>query len=134
MIAVIDYEMGNVMSVVNAFEGLGCKVKVTNRRDSDFWKDCSDLQVPDTLAHRIELFRETARVFRVKEDLFKENSWIQVMMGQGIKPEQYHPVVNVMSEQELTRFMGQIKSRVDDTVAKLPRHEAYVKQYYPASG
>ena len=108
--------------------------KVTNRRDSDFWKYCNDLEVPDTLAHRIELFRETARVFRVKEDLFKENSWIQVMMGQGIEPEQYHPVVNVMSDDELTRFMGGIKSRVDSIVAKLPPHEDYVRQYCAASG
>jgi tryptophan halogenase len=108
--------------------------KVTNRRDSDFWKYCSDLDVPDTLAHRIRLFRETGRVFRVREDLFKENSWIQVMMGQGIEPEQYHPVVDVMSDDELTRFMGGIKSRVNGIVAKLPRHEAYVKQYCPASG
>jgi tryptophan halogenase len=108
--------------------------KVTNRRDSDFWKYCNDLEVPDTLAHRIELFRETARVFREKEDLFKENSWIQVMMGQGIEPEQYHPVVNVMSDDELTRFMGGIKSRVDSIVAKLPPHEDYVRQYCAASG
>ena len=56
------------------------------------------------------------------------------MMGQGIEPEQYHPVVNVMSDDELTRFMGGIKSRVDSIVAKLPRHEAYVKQYCAASG
>jgi len=108
--------------------------KVTNRRDSDFWRYCSDLDVPETLAHRIKLFRETGRVFRVREDLFKENSWIQVMMGQGIEPEQYHPVVDVMSDEELTRFMSGIKTRVDSIVAKLPQHEAYVKQYCPASG
>ncbi len=107
--------------------------KVTNRQDTPFWNYCRQMEVPDSLAHRIRLFRETGRVFGAREDLFKENSWIQVMLGQGILPEQYHPVVDVMSEDELTRFMRDIKSRVDSTVAKLPGHKAYVEQYCKAA-
>ncbi len=103
--------------------------KVTNRQDTPFWKHCRAMEVPDSLAHRIQMFGDTARVIRVREDLFKENSWIQVMLGQGILPEQYHPVTKVMSDEELTRFMQGIKSRVDNTVAKLPKHQAYVEQY-----
>jgi len=64
--------------------------------------------------------------------LFGENSWTQVMLGQGIMPEQYHPVADVMSDQELTRFMQDIKSQVDKTVASLPKHQAYVEQYCKA--
>jgi tryptophan halogenase len=103
--------------------------KVTNRRDSPFWNYCREMDVPDTLAHRIELFRGTGRVFRARADLFQENSWVQVMLGQGILPEQYHPVADVLSDEELTRFMGDIKTRVQTTVKKLPSHEAYVKHY-----
>jgi tryptophan halogenase len=106
--------------------------KVTNRQDTPFWRYCRDLDIPDSLAHRIQLFKDTARVFRVREDLFKENSWVQVMLGQGITPEQFHQVTNVMSDDELTRFMQGIKSRVENTVAKLPRHEAYIAQYCKA--
>ena len=106
--------------------------KVTNRQDSPFWKQCLEMEVPDTLTHRIQLFRDTGRVFRAREDLFQENSWVQVMLGQGIVPDQFHPVVNVMSDEELTRFMQGIKSRVDKTVAKLPRHQAYLEQYCKA--
>jgi tryptophan halogenase len=103
--------------------------KVTNRDDSPFWRHCRSMPVPDTLAHRIDLFRETARVFKEPNELFAENSWIQVMLGQGIEPEQFHPVTNVLTDQELTRFMRGIKSKVDDTVEKLPNHQHYVEQY-----
>jgi tryptophan halogenase len=106
---------------------------LTNRQDSPFWRYCRDVDIPETLADRMRLFRETGRVYRVREDLFKENSWVQVMMGQGIMPEQFHQVTNVMGDEELTRFMQGIKSRVDNTVAKLPRHKAYVDQYCKAS-
>ncbi len=108
--------------------------KVTNRQDTPFWRHCKDLDIPESLADRIRLFRETGRVFRVREDLFQENSWIQVMLGQGIMPEQFHQITNVMSDDELTRFMTGIRSRVQSTVSKLPGHQAYVDQYCKAPG
>ena len=103
--------------------------KVTHRSDTPFWRHCRNMEIPDSLRHRIDLFRETGRVFRVPTELFAENSWIQVMLGQGIVPEQYHPVVDVMSDDELDRFLREIKSRVDNTVAQLPPHDTYVRQY-----
>jgi tryptophan halogenase len=103
--------------------------KVTNRQDSPFWRHCRSMPIPDSLAHRIDLFRKTARVFKEPNELFAENSWIQVMLGQGIVPEHYHPVTGVMDDEELTRFMQGIKKKVEETVAKLPRHQSYVEQY-----
>lgn len=102
---------------------------VTRRQDTPFWRHCRNMEIPDTLRHRIDLFRETGRVFRVPTELFAENSWIQVMLGQGIVPEQYHPVVDVMGDDELKNFLQEIKASVDNTVVQLPQHEVYVDQY-----
>ncbi|MFN3456365.1 MAG: tryptophan halogenase family protein, partial [Novosphingobium sp.] len=60
--------------------------KATDRRDTPFWRHCASMEIPASLEHKIELFRETGRVFRKNEELFAENSWVQVMMGQGINP------------------------------------------------
>lgn len=106
---------------------------VTKRQDTPFWRHCRNMEIPDSLQHRIDLFRETGRVFRIPTELFAENSWIQVMLGQGIVPEQYHPVVDVMGEEELKRFLGDIKARVDNTVAQLPSHQVYINQYCKAA-
>ena len=107
---------------------------VTNRKDTPFWRYCRSMEIPDSLAHRIRLFRETGRVFRLEGELFAENSWIQVMLGQGILPEQYHPVVDVMDDEELTRFLQEIKSNVSKTVSQLPAHDAYVQDYCKSAG
>ena len=107
---------------------------VTDRRDTDFWRACASLDIPDSLRHRIALFRETGRVFRIPNELFAENSWIQVMLGQGIEPRQHHPAADLMDDAELSRFLGDIKSRVDRTVRQLPRHGEYVAKYCPAMG
>nr|WP_298727273.1 tryptophan halogenase family protein [uncultured Steroidobacter sp.] len=106
---------------------------VTNRRDTPFWNACRSMEIPASLQHRIELFRETGRVFRAQNELFAENSWIQVMLGQGIVPKQYHQVADLMGDAELSRFLDQIKSHVDHTVLQLPKHQAYVEQYCKAT-
>ena len=103
--------------------------KVTNRRDTPFWRDCADMAVPASLQHRIDLFRETGRVFRIPNELFAENSWIQVMLGQGILPHQHHQTADLMDDRELAQFLDNISGRIERTVAQLPRHEAYVRQY-----
>ncbi|GHA79160.1 tryptophan halogenase family protein [Cognatilysobacter bugurensis] len=102
---------------------------VTNRQDTAFWRGCREMAVPASLRHRIELFRESGRVFRVPNELFAENSWIQVMLGQGLVPRQHHPVADLMGDDELSAFLGGIRSAVQATVQRLPAHQAYVDQY-----
>ncbi|MEK8033968.1 tryptophan halogenase family protein [Ideonella sp. DXS29W] len=102
---------------------------VTNRTDSEFWRGCRTMDIPPSLKHRIDLFRETGRVFRMQNELFAENSWIQVMLGQGITPQQHHQVADLMGDQELAGFLDGIRQQVNRTVAQLPPHQAYVKQY-----
>jgi tryptophan 7-halogenase len=105
---------------------------VTRRSDTPYWRDCQNLNLPATLAHRINLFRETGRVFRVPNELFTENSWIQVMLGQGLMPQQHHQTADLMGEAELAQFLGDIRSNIQKTVAQLPSHQQYVRQYCPA--
>ncbi len=102
---------------------------VTNRRDSQFWRDCASMELPASLRHRIELFKETGRVFRIPNELFAENSWIQVMLGQGIMPVQHHQTADLMGDAELSGFLNGIKSQIDKTVTQLPEHQAYVERY-----
>jgi tryptophan halogenase len=107
---------------------------VTNRRDTPYWRDAAAMKLPASLQHRIDLFRETGRVFRVPNELFAENSWIQVMLGQGIHPASHHQTADLMGDDELSRFLGGISGTIDRTVAQLPSHQQYVEQYCAGTG
>jgi tryptophan halogenase len=106
---------------------------VTERDDSEFWQGCRTMSIPDSLRQRIELFRDTGRVFRVANELFAENSWIQVMLGQGITPRQHHPVADLMGDAELSGFLERIRGDVNRTLAQLPSHQTYVEQFCGAA-
>lgn len=115
----------------NRFEWETCRdfiilhYKVTERTDSEFWQYTKNMEIPEGLAHRIQLFKETGRVFRKNNELF-DDSWMQVMIGQGLEPESYHPIVDNMSEQELKRFLDHIKMNIQKTVEQLPSHQNYL--------
>ncbi len=106
--------------------------KATERRDSPFWRQCADMEIPDSLTQKIELFRETGRVFRKNEELFAENSWVQVMLGQGIMPRAYHPIANKLPDEELENLLAGLRDSVTNTVAGLPNHRDYVVRYCAA--
>ena len=98
-----------------------------NERHGDpFWDHCRNMELPDSLKHRMELFKRSARVFKPQDDVFAENSWVQVMMGQGLTPQGYHNIAQAMSSEQMTAFLKGIQHEVAQTVAKLPQHGAFV--------
>ena len=97
------------------------------RAGEPFWDMCRDLPIPESLSQRMALFKETGRVFKPQDDVFSENSWVQVMMGQGLIPESYHNIVDSMSNEQLQQFLGDIQRDVERTVAALPNHGAFVE-------
>lgn len=106
---------------------------VTERQDTQFWRHCRTMPIPPSLAHRIKLFRETGRVFKVPNELFGENSWVQVMLGQGIVPEQYHPIVDMMPDAELEEFLVTIRDSVKRIANQLPSHQTFISGYCGAA-
>ena len=106
---------------------------VTERTDSEFWRRCRDMDIPESLQHRLDLFRDTGLVFEAESDIFRENSWVQVMLGQGIEPRSYHPIVDMMDEAELRQFMQFQRQKVDHVLKQLPTHQEFIDRYCPGS-
>ncbi|WP_084618114.1 tryptophan halogenase family protein [Cellvibrio sp. OA-2007] len=107
--------------------------KATERDDSAFWRYCKNMEVPETLAHRIELFKKTGHAYQAPGELFRIDSWTQVMLGQRIMPEQYHHIAHLMSENELRQFFTKMKTVIRSEAEKLPLHDDFVQQYCKAS-
>lgn len=100
--------------------------KATQRDDTPFWRYCSDMTLPETLQRKIDLWMANGRIFREDEELFSEESWIQVFIGQGIIPRGYDPLVDLKSEEEIAEFLDNISSTIGKCVAVMPDHGAYV--------
>lgn len=106
--------------------------KATEREDTPFWRFCKTMEIPQTLAHRIELFQANGRIFRENEELFAEESWIQVFLGQGIIPQNYDPLANIKSDAQVQEYLHNIESVIAKCVELMPYHDMFVSKYCEA--
>jgi len=100
--------------------------KVTERDDTPFWQYCKNMNVPDSLQARLELFRERGEVRRAQTALFSETSWFAVLYGQGLRPEGYHPVADSYPEDELALTLARIRGAIKRRVDGLPAHQKFI--------
>lgn len=108
--------------------------KQTQRDDSEFWNFYRTMEIPDSLAHRIELFKENGYVWSDLANLFRAHSWIQVMFGQGLFPESCHGASRILPPEALKAELEKLSTSVSQSLAKLPDHNDFIKQYCPAPG
>jgi tryptophan halogenase len=100
--------------------------KATGRDDSDFWKYCGSMSVPDNLARKIELWRAKGRIFRDGYELFATPSWVAVMLGQGIVPEDHEPAVDALDEEKVAAALEQMRLAYLQTAERLPTHGEFL--------
>jgi tryptophan halogenase len=102
---------------------------VTERTDSEFWRYCKNMEVPSSLQQRIDLFTQSGQVYKNDLELFGEASWLQVMIGQGLMPQSYHPIVDNMPDEQLAKFLSSIETGVKRKVDNLPNHVDFINHY-----
>jgi tryptophan halogenase len=106
--------------------------KVTRRTGDPFWDHVRTMEVPDTLNDRFELFRSSGRFFKHNaQELFAEESWVQVLLGQGfeMRPD---PVTEFVADEELLGFLSDVAEVIEDVASKMPDHGEFVRNL-PAS-
>lgn len=106
--------------------------KLTERDDSPFWNQCRTMDIPESLAQRIALFRDSAHAYQNADGLFRVDSWVQVMLGQRLEPQGRHHLARLMTDDQLRQALGGIKTNVANAVAKMPSHQEFVNQYCSA--
>jgi tryptophan halogenase len=100
-----------------------------NRRPEPFWRDRAAMAVPDSLAEKLALFRANGRIMRFNEELFAEVGWLQVMVGQGLMPDGYHPLADAPSDSELREFLSLVRQTVAKHVGGLTPHRAWLERH-----
>jgi tryptophan halogenase len=100
---------------------------VANDRTEPFWRDCRAVPMPDSLAHRIELFRARGKVARHDGQLFSDSSWIAVMMGQKIVPQHWDPLADTLPLPELEAKALELRTNLHRAIARLPTQEQFIE-------
>jgi tryptophan halogenase len=108
--------------------------KVTRRDDSPFWDHCRTMEVPDSLARKIDLWRAKGRVFRAGRELFGTPSWAAVMLGQGLVPEEHEPAADALDPDMIGDAMDKMRLSYARMAEHMPMHGDFIARSCAARG
>ncbi|HEU5136212.1 MAG TPA: tryptophan halogenase family protein [Steroidobacteraceae bacterium] len=104
-----------------------------HRVGEPFWDACRNMSVPDSLRHRIELFRESAGIFCATDDLFQLTSWLQVLWGQGVRPQSTHAFVEAVAPKDRAGYLDDLRRLYAQAAQKLPPHAEFIARHCAAT-
>ena len=102
---------------------------LAGRTDGDLWRQCRETAPPDTLMHKIELFRARGEIALLEDESFREDSWTAVFTGLGTWPRRASPLVSIDSLDDIERQAGRFADLIRQAVASLPAHSEHFTGY-----
>jgi tryptophan halogenase len=102
--------------------------KATRRDDSDFWNHCRAMEVPDSLAAKLDLWQSKGRLFREGFELFGTASWVAVLLGQGIVPADIEPAADAIDPAMARDALEKMHASYARMAEHMPRHADFIAQ------
>lgn len=125
-VEVAEYNRQSKIEFENIRDFIILHYKINQRGDSPFWQQCQRMQIPESLARKIELFKQSGKVFREQDDVFTEIAWQQVLLGQEITPDDYHPMAQTLSQEQVDDLMDNLNTLIQRSVSAMPSHDTFL--------
>lgn len=100
--------------------------KATRRDDSVFWNYCRTMDLPDKLASKLELWRSKGRLFRDGQELFGPASWVAVLLGQGVVPQEQDPMVTTIDPAMAADTLDKMHLSYRRMAEHMPPHSEFI--------
>ena len=130
---IAEYNRATALEYEQVRDFIVLHYKANQRDDSAFWRECREMSIPDTLQQKMALFRSKGRVLRRQEDLFTEDSWIAVMLGQGVEPLGYDPLADSLPLANTHDFVQHVREVIGKTARAMPSHQQFIAEHCSAS-
>ncbi|MEO0576666.1 MAG: tryptophan halogenase family protein, partial [Pseudomonadota bacterium] len=100
---------------------------LNERDDGDFWKDVRHMSIPDRIRQKIDMFRSNGTLQQDQFDIFLDPSWLQVMLGQGVTPRDYHPLADNVTDSQLREKLINTHKTKQQPLERLPTHDEFLR-------
>ncbi len=101
-------------------------------RAGAFWEHCRNIELPESLKERLELFGSYGRIVVDKDELFTVQSWLYLLIGQDVQPSGYDPLAERLSAQAAQRALDEIRGVVARCAENMPSHQDFIAQHCAA--
>jgi tryptophan halogenase len=105
---------------------------LNSRQDTELWRYCASMDIPESLRRRMRLFQHSGIVEFYRDGLFTPPSWLSVYLGQGLTPEHYSPLADATPLSRSLKDLDELREDIRDRVDELPKHSTFLARYADA--
>ena len=100
--------------------------KLNQRDDGEFWRKCRDMEIPETLADKLEAFKNKGDLIRYPIEIFGPPSWLAIYSGFNVYPKQYDERVKQLDPEYLQKALAGMRRSVAEAVAGVSSHDEFI--------
>lgn len=103
--------------------------KLNQRRGEPFWDYCREMEVPDSLARKIDVFRSRGQTIIYEGDSFLDPSWVSIFNGLGVTPHAHDPLADQLNADDVRRVFAERRALLTRAVQSMPTQEAFIARH-----
>ncbi|MBB4153610.1 tryptophan halogenase [Sphingomonas jinjuensis] len=128
-IAIEEYNRVGIAEFERIRDFLILHYKLNAGRSEPLWRACSEMDIPDSLATKIDHFRRAGRLVQRENDLFGPPSWLAVHVGQGALPDAVDPLLAHVADPAASQaFVGKLATAIKQMAHSMPSHRAWIER------
>ena len=102
------------------------------RGDSDLWRQCAAMPLPEELQYKIDQFAQNGRLVVKMLELFQNPSWLAIFLGQELIPAQYDPLADMRTHVDGAARLSELRRVINETADSLPTHRNFIDSHCAA--
>ncbi len=106
--------------------------KLTKRNDTEFWRYCQAMEIPDSLAHKIEVYKSQGHVVMYDHESFEQASWLSMYNGFNVMPKRYDIRANAIAPDIILKNLQQMKQSMASAAQQAMSHQAFINMHCKA--
>ncbi|GIU67062.1 tryptophan halogenase family protein [Candidatus Phycosocius spiralis] len=105
--------------------------KASQRRDTPFWCHCADMEIPDSLALKMDTYRAAGHLLQFEAESFKPESWLTLFDGLGLIQETVEPFARQLDAFELMGPLKAMQASIAQAAQQAMPHAAFIERFCP---
>jgi tryptophan halogenase len=104
-----------------------------SRRPEPLWSACRDIEIPDTLRHKLDVWKAGGQVALDDSESYTEPSWTAILLGNDFVPARYHVAADLYPLEQIRTGMQLRREEIVRSAQAVTSHQDYIDRHCKAA-
>lgn len=100
-----------------------------SRRPEPLWSACRDIEIPDSLRHKLDIWKASGQIALGDLESYMEPSWIAILLGNGAVPEHYAVAADIYPLEQICTGMKLRREEIMRSAQEVSSHRDFINSH-----